>query len=224
MRKLWWLGAPVAAGLMLAASSQPYFSLVRPWTWSQEQVIEAGSPGSFDLPIADFDAARHHADIEVLGFQSVEDESQIGLHAPEGFTIWAVLTQWDAPEESVLENCHMWVTGSDGKEYLRKDGLFGTPIDDFSAMHACTPPGEAGPVVRVDEIGSTEMHLEPGDPRPGQWRKVTPLALPDGVRPEKLHIGWDVPHYATVELPEPKIYVDAPADSSSAGSAEVSGE
>ena len=39
MRKLWWASAPVAAGLMLAASSQPYFSLVRPWTWSQEQVI-----------------------------------------------------------------------------------------------------------------------------------------------------------------------------------------
>ena len=161
VRKLWWVGAPVAAGLMLAASSQPYFSLVRPWTWTQEQVIEAGSPGSFDLPIADFDGARHHADIEVLGFQSVEDEIQIGLHAPEGFTIWAVLTQWNAPEESVLEGCHMWVTVSDGKEYLRKDKLFGTPIDDFSAMHACAPPGEAGPVVRVSEIGSCLLYTSP---------------------------------------------------------------
>lgn len=147
----------------------------------------------------------------------MEDESQIGLHAPEGFTIWAVLIQWNAPEESVLENCRMWVTGSDGKEYLRKDGLFGTPIDDFSALHACTPPGEAGPVVRVGEIGSTELHLEPGDPRPGEWRKVTPLALPDGAQPEKLHFGWDFPHFVTVELPEPKVYVDAPADSSSSG-------
>ena len=35
--------------------------------------------------------------------------------------------------------------------------------------------------------------------------------LPDGVQPVKLHIGWDFPHYVTVVLPEPKVYVDSPS-------------
>ena len=85
VRKLWWLGAPVAAGLMLAASSQPYFSLVRPWTWSQEQVIEAGSPGNIDLPIADFDGARRHADLEVL-WQALVNMWDLDRSASRGLT------------------------------------------------------------------------------------------------------------------------------------------
>ncbi|WJY96764.1 hypothetical protein [Corynebacterium fournieri] len=208
MNKLWWVSAPVAAALMLAASSQPYFSLVRPWSWSQERAFEASAPANFDLPVANFDGARHAADVEVLGFQSVEDGHQIGLHAPDGFTIWAVLTQWGAPAESVLAGCRMWVTGSDGKEYQRTDAVFGSVVDDFSSRYGCTPPGEEGPTVSAPDIGTDEMQLDAGSPRPEQWRKVTPWALPDGVQPTRLHIGWDFPHYLTIELPAPAAFVD----------------
>ena len=51
MKWYWWLSAPVAAGLMLAASSQPYFSLVKPNSWSNEMVVAPGETASFDLSL-----------------------------------------------------------------------------------------------------------------------------------------------------------------------------
>lgn len=207
MRKFWWATAPVAVVAMLAATAQPYFSLYRPWAWTNERQV--GAAGHFDLPPREAVGATHAAHIEVAGFQLLDDaqEQHLDIHPPEGFGAWLIMTQWDAPAESVLAGCRMWVTGSDGRTYNLTDGVFGGAalIDDLSQASACVPPREAGP--RFDAVAGSVVE---GDPRPAKWRKITPVAMPDGVQPTRLHIGWEEPRYVTVVLPEPANFVDDP--------------
>lgn len=214
MRRIWWATAPLAAGLMLAASSQPYFSLYRPWAWTQEQVVDAEG-GHFSLPVAELPQLEepvevdliHEADIKILGFQEIVHHEQIGIYPPEGFTNWLVLMEWNAPADSMLSRCSIWFTGSDGKEYSRSDFVYSGEMDEnLKSMFSCTPPGEAGP---QQDNYTGEVSTE--EPRPEQWKKLVPIALPDGVKPEKLHIAWQQPHYVTIVLPEPEEFVEAPS-------------
>lgn len=209
MRKIWWATAPVAVALMLAASSQPYFSLYKGWGYDAEQVVPA-SGGNFSMPANEWDVlpemqkvdARHEAHVEVLGFQPVVDNAHTGIYPPEGFTTWVVMTQWDAPTDSILKRCEMWVTGSDGVEYHRNDLVFtGAKDPHFDSGYSCTPPREEGPYQSLD---NGEIVVD--DPRPESWKKLSPFALPDGVQPLELHIAWAAPHYATIVLPEPAVF------------------
>lgn len=207
MRKIWWATAPLAAGLMLAASSQPYFSLYRPWAYTDEHVVKADESGHFDLPAEGNPDVRHQADIEVRGFQMVErGDPRIGIDAPEGFQTWVLLTKWSAPAESILAGCEMWVTGTDGKKYPLTDAVFEGPglVDDLRMTYRCVPPREEGP-----RFNKAEKTVDPGSPRPEKWNKITPVAMPDGERPVKLHIAWGTPRYVTVVLPEPAEFIDA---------------
>jgi len=230
MKLAWWAAAPVAIGCMLAASSQPYFGIYRPWSWTQEQRIAAGTPGSFDLPIDGLvegegsGPPRRTAEVEVIGFQRVEHEEEIGLDAPDGFAIWALLTQWRAPEDSVLSHCRMWATGSDGRDYQRTDQIFGEVVSDMSALHSCTPPGEGGPATESVNLRTATVRVVQGDPRPEEWRKLIPIAMPEGVQPEQLHLGWNEPDYVTLDLPEPKNYVDDPESKARDASGSAAGE
>ncbi|UIZ92444.1 hypothetical protein JZY91_01140 [Corynebacterium sp. CNCTC7651] len=213
MRKAWWVAAPVAVAAMLAASAQPYFSLYRPWAWTQEHVVRADSAGSFSLPLPDAgEGAAHAASVEVVGFQLLDDatEQRIGVHAPDGFDAWLVMTQWSAPADAVLVGCRMWATGSDGRTYNLTDGVFADSalVEDLSQASACTPPREGGP--RIDPADGS---VAPGDPRPEKWRKITPVAMPEGIQPTHLRFGWQEPHYVTLVLPAPADFVDAPAAS-----------
>ena len=45
MRWTWWATAPIAVAVMFAASSQSLVDNYLPWTWSKEQVVEAGAAG-----------------------------------------------------------------------------------------------------------------------------------------------------------------------------------
>lgn len=216
MRKIWWGTAPLAVGLMLAAASQPYFSLYRPWAHTAEHVVEAGAPGHFDLPAEGAPDIRHQADIEVRGFQMVErGDPRIGIDAPDGFNTWVLLTKWSAPAESVLAGCDMWVTGTDGKKYPLTDAVFEGPglVDDLRMTYRCVPPREEGP-----RLNQAEKTVEAGSARPEKWNKITPVAMPEGERPVKLHIAWGTPHYVTVVLPEPAEFIDV-AESAPARSA-----
>lgn len=203
---------------MLIASSQPYFSLYRPWAWTQEHVV-ATEGGHFILPASELEdlpyppavEVTHEADIKIIGFQKMEYHEQIGIYPPEGFTSWLILTEWEAPTDSLLANCNMWFSGSDGRRYYRTNSVFSGEMDEnLHASTSCTPPGEAGPkhVWDTGEIVTEE-------PRPEQWRKLAPVAMPDGVQPTKLHFAWGQPHYVTIVLPEPAEFIDA----SSAGAA-----
>lgn len=214
MRKIWWAAAPLSAGLMLAASSQPYFSLYRPWAWTQEQVVDAQG-GQFSLPVAELPNPEnpvevdliHEADIKILGFQEIVHHEQIGIYPPEGFSNWLVLMEWSAPADSMLSRCSMWFTGSDGKEYHRADFVYSGDMDqNLKSVHSCTPPWEAGP---QQDYYTGEVTTE--EPRPDQWKKLIPIATPHGVRPEKLHIAWQEPHYLTIVLPEPEEFIEPPA-------------
>ncbi|MCP1387883.1 hypothetical protein M5J20_06720 [Corynebacterium sp. TA-R-1] len=209
MKPAWSLTAVLAVGALALASSQPYFTLYRPWAWTSERTLEAGAAGEFSLPMPEAAGAAHAASVEVVGFQMLDDEQEqrIGIHAPEGFETWLVMTQWSAPADAVLVRCRMWATGSDGREYHLTDGIFGDAgmIADLSQSSACTPPAEQGPA-----YDALESKVMPGTPRPESWRKITPVAMPAGVQPAELHLGWEEPRYVTLVLPEPAEFVDSP--------------
>lgn len=218
MRWVWWATAPIAVAAMFAASSQSLVDNYLPWSWSKEQVIEAGSAGQFSLPATDTHGNRvdtavavHAARVEVLGVQIVEPQEvgAVGFESPEGFDTWLVMTQWEAPADSILRGCNMWFSGSDGREYPRTDAPFSAPpMDDLSMTWNCVPPSKEGPGFSFE--GNA---VEPGLPRPEQWRKIHPVALPKGERPELLHVGWDTPDYVTLVLPEPANFLSSPSAS-----------
>lgn len=213
-RWAWWATAPVAVGLMLAASSQPYFSLYKGWAWTEETVIPA-SGGHFDfsadrweaLPDAPEVTARHTADVSIIGFQEIEHNEDLGVEPPEGFKTWLIFMQWDAPTDAVLQRCRMWATGSDGIQYNRSSLVFTGGYDvHLDDAYSCTPPREAGP--KLDPDAPDGITIE--DPRPGTWKKAAIFALPEGVKPETFHIAWNKPHYVTIELPEPEVFFPPP--------------
>ncbi|WP_157731232.1 hypothetical protein [Corynebacterium glaucum] len=215
MRKIWWATAPLAAGLMLAASSQPYFSLYRPWALTKEHVV-AAEGGHFSLPVGEWGLQdtqattdlAHEAEIKILGFQEIVHNEQIGIYPPDGFTTWLVLMEWNAPSDSLLSRCGMWFTGSDGKDYPRSDFVFSSDVDEnLQARESCTPPRAGGPKQDWD---TGEVTTE--EPRPEQWRKLAPIAMPNGVRPTELHFLWLKPHYVTIVLPEPAEFIDESSD------------
>lgn len=149
----------------------------------------------------------HEADVKILGFQEMVHHEQIGIYPPEGFTNWLILMEWSAPADSLLSRCSIWFTGSDGKEYSRSDAIYSGEMDEnLKSLFSCTPPWEAGP-----QLDSFTGEVTTEEPRPEQWKKLVPIAMPDGVKPQQLHIAWQQPHYVTIVLPEPVEFVEAPS-------------
>ena len=206
MRKVWWAAAPVAVAAMVAASAQPYFSVIRPWSWSQERVVEPGASAEFAFPIHGAGDITRDAEVSVVGFQQVpeSDFQALTISPPEGFNMWIVLTQWHAPQDSPLSYCRVWATGTDGREYLLSDRVFSTEpiLPVISNSKSCTPAENSGPY-----FDGAQLVDGFGDPRPDEWQKLTPIAMPAGVQPAKLHFGWDEPNYVTLVLPEPEVFV-----------------
>lgn len=227
MKKIWWATAPVAAALMIGASSQIYVDLYKPRSSRDVTLIAPGEQGHFSFPLSGTDGATRTADVEVIGFQSLDKVNDIGLEAPENFTPWLVLTQWHAPEDSVLAPCMMSVTGSDGRHYRLFNAIF-APItnreisDILDLGSACTPSDASGPELEVSQHNPQETLVVPGTPRPEKWRKLSPVALPDGVAPVELTIEW-TPYYVTLVLPESENFLDNPPPPSGAGASSEEG-
>mgnify|MGYP006948300701 FL=1 len=210
MRKLWWLTAPVAAGLMMTASSQPYFTLVKPNSWSNEILAAPGETASFDFPVG-FEDARRAASVRVLKFEKLDPDNQLSFTAVDGFDVWVVLTQWEAPPDSVLVRCVVWAIGSDGRKYDSVKTVWDGERDNYRALGMdddCVPPDQAGPKVRGVEFMSEEEMIDPGSPRPEKWKKLNAIVVPHGVQPREMTIYWAAPDAVTLELPEPEDFVD----------------
>lgn len=220
MKRAWWIAAPVAVALMLAASSQPYVTVYAPWQWTKQQVLADSE--EFRIPVADYPEYTHSARVQVAGFQKLSPGAIAGITPLEGFDVWAVLTQWQAPTDSILAGCQMWSTDDQGTEYPLMDRVLGGVVDPrLSTFSACTPPGEEGPQLEWDMDNHpddmNQLTLTPGEPRPESWEKLTLLSMPAGTQPEALHIGWDKPAYVSLPLPEPEEFLSEEQLASFAG-------
>lgn len=209
MRMAWWVTAPVAAGLMMAASSQPYFTLVKPLLPVEVQRIEAGTAGDFSLPIDGFEDARREATVEVIGLERLEPGNKLGLSTQDGMDLYVAMTQWIAPPESVLYYCRIKTIGSDGREYPNPTLIVDGITRDLSMNDQCTLDGKEGPKIRAVEFLSDEMEIEqPAEPRQPRWKKLEPIVVPHGVQPREMQLTWDRHSYITFVLPEPEDFVD----------------
>lgn len=224
MKNVYWsLAAVPACALMLAASSQPLVDYYLPWEWTKEKVIPASAQegddeASFSFPVSDYEEYSHAGTVSVKGFQLIDPADFPELVLPQRFSAWAVLTQWAAPEESILYGCRLWATADDGNKYRMSNSVLsdGMPDPNIDTAYGCTPPDASGPKLSWDQENFpddfTKLALDPGEPRPEEYRKLTVIVVPDGVQPTQLHIGWEQPHMLTVELPEPRNFVDGAGD------------
>lgn len=230
MRKIWWwVSAPFAAALMFMASSQPYFTVYKPWSWTRENVLETGKPSSFDLPVKEIDnpaGLPRTAEVELRGFERIEDDNTYGVDVPEGFDGWILFTQWKAPEDALLSGCEIWFTGSDGRRYQQEETLIpATPgknrpkvPDEIRKGPGCTPRMQSGP-----RYTWPEGELENRFPRPEEWENLINIVMPDGVQPTEFHFAWGPPHYVTLELPASMPFVEELLADSSSGSDSFAG-
>lgn len=200
----WWLTALASIGLMCLASSHSYFVLYKPLEWTDEHVVRANSVGEFSFPARETDA-RHEAEVEVLSLERIDPEEVQGIEIPEGFGLWVTTTRWKAPKDSLLARCRMRVSGADGRDYDLRGQFEDWGAGELSHWPACTPPDQEGPnLVPRDQNDIFGEHVvDPGKDRPEQWVKNTPLILPEDTAPVDLHIGWNEPHFLTLELPSP---------------------
>lgn len=223
MKWYWWLSAPVAAGLMLAASSQPYFSLVKPNSWSNEIVAAPGETASFDFPVG-FEDARRAASVRVVDFEKLGPDNPLGFTTKDGFDVWVAMTEWEARPDSILVRCRARAEGSDGREYPSDKTMLEGNLENQKLLGMdddCVPPGEEGPNVRGVEFMSEEEMIDPGSPRPEKWKRLNAIVVPHGVQPRTLTFSWAVPDCVTLELPEPEDFLEKRL--SSAASEEPSG-
>lgn len=213
MTKRWWVRALLAVLVMLAASAQPYFMIYKPESWSREHLLYAEGSKRFDLPVQEVENIANLprvAEVELRGFEQIEDDNSYGVEAPDEFDGWLLLTQWSAPTHSILSGCQIWFTGSDGKTYGDMEILLSdlmrrsTAIpEEIRTTAGCTPPMQSGPRYAWDD-----GRLENKFPRPEEWENLFSVVMPDGVHPTKLHFGWRQPHYVTLELPDSKPFID----------------
>ena len=197
-----WAGAVGAVALMWAASSEPLVDIYLPWEWTR------GTDGAqFDVPLRDHPEHRHAAEVKVAGFQKIEPGDFPEITPPEGFDMWAVLTEWSAAPEAVLKDCQMWAIGDDDVTYPLAP--WALALDDLS--QPCVPPGEEGPYlewdINLDISDPNAMVLMEGNPRPEAWKKISVIVAPAGVTPQELRFGWEEPRFMTLTLPEPKPFV-----------------
>lgn len=213
MTQRWWGRALLAVLVMLAASAQPYFMIYKPESWSYEYVLHADGSERFDLPVQEVENIANLprvAEIELRGFEQIEDDNSYGVEVPNGFDGWLLLTRWSAPTNSILGGCQTWFTGSDGKAYGEMEVLLSdvmklstTIPEENRITPGCTPPMQNGP-----RYAWSDGRLENKFPRPEEWEKLFSVVMPDGVHPREFHFGWREPHYVTVELPDSKPFLN----------------
>lgn len=215
-RHKWMLGVVPAATLMLAASSQPLVDIYLPWEWTRNHDVAANTPADFALPVPSetVPGQEHKARVEIKGFQQARLEDLPGVEIPDGSVVWVILSQWNAPEESILKGCQMWATGDDGRRYAVSNSILGGGLlldPNLDTAHACTPPDKEGPGLEWDMENypddPTKTMLDPGTPRPAEYKKLTLIVTPAGVTPQQWHIGWEEPQYVTMTLPQAQEFV-----------------
>lgn len=198
-----WAGAVGAVALMWAASSEPLIDVYLPWEWTR------GTDGTrFDVPVRDHPEQRRAAEVKVAGFQKIENPADFPeITPPEGFDMWAVLTEWNAAPGAHLKDCRMWAIGDDRVTYPLAP--WASVMDDL--REPCVPPGKEGPYLEWDldrDITDPDaMVTVEGNPRPENWKKISVIVAPAGVTPTKLRFGWEEPRFMTLTLPEPKPFV-----------------
>ncbi len=195
-RRNWpWLLAlvPVLALTALAAS-QPLLTLYLPWIPSRAHVAVNNS--------IEFHHSFHEGDlslerqvhIELLQIAPVEELD--GMQAVPGAQLWQVDLSFEASPDQLLQGCKITLHADQvSYSYTSAQVSVGGSFS-YRSLDRCVPADTPGPV--IDDLAGGIVEDTP--PRPSTWQTSTAFALPEGVTPDELHLGWNPPDYVVFKV------------------------
>lgn len=195
-----WLCAlvPVLA-LAVAASSFRMVTLYLPWQWSRPIVAE-GSSGTLTQSFQDLDDVRREREVTAEVLSVLDYPTLDGVRPVPGGTMWRVWLELSAEPDQHLDGCYIELTDAEGNRYDFSSGLESAEEDGFYLapwILRCVPEDAPGPSVELFSNEVVESEIE----RPRTWRYEALIAMPDGVEPETVRIGWNQPVYLELEIP-----------------------
>lgn len=188
--------------LALGTTGMTYMTLYRPFEMTRAH--SSGDDGWAHLDVRlEPNGVAVHREVSAR-ITSLEIDPGAG---PQGWDAVSMILDFSAPPDSPVSVCSMRVVGDDGAEYqvdavLPAVGADAQGTEDPQRLTGgdCVPEESPGPGYG---IGDTEVRPDPDAPaeRPERWRREVQVALPPGVRVERLKIGWEPPDYLELEPP-----------------------
>ena len=202
----WWrrnrLWTALLVPLLLAALSASSFRLVTlylPWEWSRPTVAGA-TAGTLRQTFLAFDGTRRHREVRVAVVGLERHESIGDAKAAAGGVLWRIELRLEAAPDQLLQGCNVELTDAAGTRYDYRSGLVAASDDSYfqpPVLIDCVPTDAPGPT--LDPL-SGEPVPSPVE-RPSTWRQEVLIAMPEGVTPTALRIGWSRPEYLVLQLP-----------------------
>ncbi|MEJ5928140.1 hypothetical protein WG915_05850 [Corynebacterium sp. H128] len=204
-RNKWWcLAAIPAAAVLIVASSFRFVHIYQPNHFTDALAVPAGETTSFDREfVTEEYTFRRAASVEAFALQKLAPGQIPDFQPTADVELWAVALKWKAAPETTLSYCRTWLKDTAGVEYGNYSALIGDKKFDqnFDSNFACVPPKTPGP--NAPSMFEPNPTVDPAAMRPEEWNKVIVFALPPGVTPDSVHIGWEPPFRIDLELPEP---------------------
>lgn len=207
MKRTWWkrnrlwlaLCVPLLA-LALVASSFRLISLYLPWQWSAPTVAHAAE-GTLLQNYLELDGVRRDREVTVRVTSLTQRDTYDGLVAVAGAALWQVDLELTAAPDQFLELCEVELADADGNRYDIRSGIVPADSDDYySAPVAlkCVPEDAPGPTVSL----FTDDIVESPVPRPDSWSVYALIAVPEGVTPTEVRVGWQRPEHLVLLPPD----------------------
>lgn len=205
MRSLWWrrnrlwlLALAPLALLAVAASSFRLVTLYLPWEWSRPTVAHTQT-GTLRQQFLGFDDRHHRREVRVTALSTAATPVSGKVHPAPGATLWRTELEFTASPDQILNSCTIELVDAQGVRY----GTRGGKVDDrgessyVNLFETCVPEDAPGPTL---EPFTGRLVPSPSE-RPGTWRAEYLVAMPSGVEPTAVRVGWDRPDYLVLQLP-----------------------
>lgn len=197
--RLWLVLLLPLLAFAIAVSSFRLVTLYLPWEWSHP--IHAGDTvGTLHQNYLELDGEHRDREVRVEVLSVESSDSSDGTKAVAGATLWTVSLELSAAPEQFLYGCEVELSDADGNRYDFRSSLEPVVESDLHlppTLIDCVPEEAPGPT-----IGPFTGEIVPSPAeRPSSWRQEVLIAMPDGVEPDAVRIGWSRPVYLVLEIP-----------------------
>lgn len=196
----WWrrnrlalIGLVVLVPLALLTASFRMVAVYVPWSW----VIAHPSDGAPVRLVQTYPANERTFTIDVtVSLAGVRSGPVADVTSVSGTSLWQADFGFEADPEAVLEACRVRFVDAQGREYDTHSGLEVGLDAPIRSLQTCLPEGAEGPSYDYfsDQVTPSEQ------PRPRSWRSLVVAALPQGVTPVAVRIGFHQPDYVEFRL------------------------
>lgn len=182
--------------LALAASSFRLSNLYLRWEWNQPVVVHGS--GVYTQNYQDTRNNQRTRTAKVGIAQLARTTVVAADHPAPGTELWRIDLDFEAAPDQFLAGCTIEFEDAAGVRY----GTQGAKVDASGRPNPlprrpeCVPSDAPGP--ELDWFGEL---VSPSVPRPGTWKVVASVAMPEGVRPTAVRVLWDKPGYLKLVIP-----------------------